>query len=97
MVECKKICNFAYKLILTLAFHAIGFSQKLQKSNTSFNRVGNMSPDAKFAVQWRTFKQSVPSRRMVKLAVRFTEKKGGGEQKTLLFNVKNIKIVYITH
>jgi hypothetical protein len=34
---------------------------------------------------------------MVKLAVRFTQKKGGGEQKTLLFNVKNIKIVYITH
>ena len=56
-----------------------------------------MSPDAKFAVQWRTFKQSVPSRRMVKLAIRFTEKKGDGEQKTLLFNVKNIKIVYITH
>ena len=59
--------------------------------------VGNMSLDAKFAVQWRTFKQSVPSRRMVKLAVRFTEKKGDGEQKTPLFNVKNIKIVYITH
>ena len=59
--------------------------------------VGNMSLDAKFAVQWRTFKQSVPSRRMVKLAVRFTEKKGDGEQTTLLFNVKNIKIVYITH
>ena len=73
--NAKKYVILHIIFILTLAFHAIVFPQKLQKSNTSFNRVGNTFPDAKFAVQWWTFKQSVPSRRMAKLAVRFKEKK----------------------